>query len=233
MTVGEKVQLANTLNEAPAVWGQISPKNQQAFSMAGATGDNVLMATVFNGQELLKNKLVTAAKPSEYLTVSEDFLGDVYGIQDKSAILEAAKAHYASTTGNVDVFDTNAWETSLSAVTGGIGEVNGNKVELPRGVDEDTFDDFIEEYSGLQVEALGGVLGFTDNQAANVIQNGKIKSIGANKYIVMTDKAQALFKKDGEPLVIEFTAEVQAQQEAAKFIKAKTVESAILKIRGF
>ena len=233
MTVGEKVQLANTLNEAPAVWGQISPKNQQAFSMAGATGDNVLMSTVFNGQELLKNKLVTAAKPSEYLTVSEDFLGDVYGIQDKSAILEAAKAHYASTTGNVDVFDTNAWETSLSAVTGGIGEVNGNKVELPRGVDEDTFDDFIEEYSGLQVEALGGVLGFTDNQAANVIQNGKIKSIGANKYIVMTDKAQALFKKDGEPLVIEFTAEVQAQQEAAKFIKAKTVESAILKLRGF
>ena len=98
---------------------------------------------------------------------------------------------------------------------------------------EDTFDDFIEEYSGLQVEALGGVLGFTDNQAANVIQNGKIKSIGANKYIVMTDKAQALFKKDGKPLVIEFTAEVQAQQEAAKFIKAKTVESAILKIRGF
>jgi hypothetical protein len=233
MTVAEKVQLANTLNEAPAVWAQISPKNQQAFSMAGATGDNVLMATVFQGQELLKNKLVTAAKPSEYLSVSEDFLGDVYGVQDKTSILEAAKAHYASTAGNVDVFDIDAWENSLSAVTGGIGEVNGNKIELPRGVDEDTFEDFIDEFSGLQVEALGGVLGFTDNQAANVIQNGKIKSVGANKYIVMANESQALFKADGEPLIIEYTQEQQAQQEAKKFVKAKTIESAISKLRGF
>ncbi len=233
MTVAEKVQLANTLNEAPAVWAQISPKNQQAFSMAGATGDNVLMGTVFQGQELLKNKLVTAAKPSEYLSVSEDFLGDVYGVQDKAAILEAAKAHYAATTGNVDVFDADAWENSLSAVTGGIGEVNGNKVELPRGVDEDTFEDFIDEFSGLQVEALGGVLGFTDNQAANVIQNGKIKSVGANKYIVMANESQALFKADGEPLIIEYTQEQRAQQEAKKFVKARTIESAISRLRGF
>ena len=233
MTVAEKVQLANTLNNAPAVWAQISPKNQQAFSMAGATGDNVLMSTVFQGQELLKNKLVTAAKTSDYLPVTDDYLSDVYGVQDKAAIIESAKAHYAATTGNVDVFDGNAWETSLSAVTGGIAEVNGNKVELPRGVDEDTFEDFIDEFSGLQVNALGGVLGFSDNQAANQIQTGKIKSIGANKYIVMTNESQALFKADGEPLIIEYTAEAQAQQEAQKFIQAKTIESSISKIRGF
>lgn len=233
MTIQEKVQLANTLNSAPAVWGQISPKNQQVFSMAGATGDNVLMATVFTGQELLKEKLVSAAKPSEYLSVSDEFLSDVYGIQDKSSILEAAKAHYAATAGNVDVFDQDAFETSLSAVTGGIGEVNGNKVELPRGVDEDTFEDFIDEFSSEQVESIGGILGFTDNQAANVIQNGKIKSVGANKYIVMANETQALFKTDGTPLIIEFTAEAQAQQEAKKFIKAKTIESAISKIRSF
>ena len=233
MTVAEKVQLANTLNQAPAVWSQISPKNQQAFSMAGATGDDVLMATVFNGQELLKEKLVTPAKSSDYLSVSDDFLGDVYGVQDKSAILESAKAHYASTVGNSDVFDSDAWEDSLSAVTGGIGEVNGNKLELPRGVDEDTFEDFIDEFSGAQVEALGGALGFDNNQAANQIQNGKIKSVGANKYIVMTNESQALFKADGTPLIIEYTAEQQAQQEAVKFMKSKTIESSISKLRSF
>ena len=110
---------------------------------------------------------------------------------------------------------------------------NGNKIELPRGVDEDTFEDFIDEFSGLQVGLLGGVLGFDDNQAANAIQNGKIKSVGANKYIIMTNESQALFKKDGEPLIIEFTAEAQAQQEARKFIKSKTIESSISKLRGF
>ncbi|MDG1997041.1 MAG: hypothetical protein P8J14_11140 [Emcibacteraceae bacterium] len=233
MTVAEKVQLAGTLNEAPAVWNQISPKNQQAFSMAGATGDNVLMTTVFQGQELIKNKLVSAPKAADYLSISDDFLSDVYGIQDKSAIIEAAKAHYAATAGNVDVFDADAFEDSLSAVTGGIGEVNGSKVELPRGVDEDSFEDFINEFSGAQVAGLGGVIGFDDNQAANAIQNGKIKSIGANKYIVMTNGSQALFKNDGEPLIIEFTSEAVAQQEAKKFIKSKTIESGISKLRSF
>lgn len=219
MTVPEKVVLATTLNEAPAVWGQISPKNQQAFSMAGATGDRVLMATVFSGQELLKNKLVTPAKSSDYLPVSDEYLSDVYGTQDKAAILEAAKAHYASTAGNVDVFDEDAFETSLGAVTGGIGEVNGGKVELPRGVGEDAFEDFVDSFTPSQVGKLGGVTGFTDEQAALAIQNGKIKSIGANKYIVMTGDSQALFTKKGEPLTIEFTPEAQAEQQAANFAK--------------
>ncbi len=233
MTVAEKVQLANTLNSSPAVWAQISPKNQQVFPMAGASGDNVLMATVFKGQELLSSKLVTAAKPSEYLSVSDKYLADVYGIQDKAAIIETAKAHYAATAGNTDMLDEEAWKTSLNAVTGGIGDVNGNKVELPRGVDEDTFEDFISNYSASQVDALGGVLGFTKEQAANVIQDGIIKSVGANKYIVMVNGTQALFKADGTPFIIEYTQEQQAQQEAKKFVKAKTIEASISKLRSF
>lgn len=233
MTVQEKVQLATTLNQAPAVWGQISAKNQPAFSMAGATGDTALMTAVFKGQELLAEKLVTAPKSADYLPVLDDFVGDVYGVQDKAAILEAAKNHYAATADDGGEFDSSAFEDSLSAVTGGIGEINGFKVELPRGTNEDTFEEFIDEFTPSQVEKLGGVLGFTNEEAAELIQNGRIKNVGANKYIIMTNDTQSLFKPDGTPLTIEWTEQAMADIKAEKFIKRRKISESISLLRSF
>lgn len=233
MTTGQKVQLAQTLNESPSVWGQIAPKSQQVFSMAGATGDKDLMSIVFKGQELLKNKVVKAPSNTDYLMVTDEYLGDVYDPADKAATIEAAKAHYAATAGNQVVFDETAWDESLSAVTGGISEINGHKLELPRGVDEDNFENFIDSFSPDDVETFGGVMGYTKEQAAEVIQDARIKSIGSNEYVVMTNDVQALFKSNGEPFILSFTPEVQAKQEAKAFTKAKTIESGINKLRGF
>lgn len=233
MTVAEKVQLAKTLNQAPSVWGQISAKNQPAFSMAGATGDTALMAAVFKGQELLAEKLVTAPKSADYLPVLDNFVGDVYGVQDKAAILEAAKNHYAATANDGGVFDSGKFKESLSAVTGGIGEINGFKVELPRGTDENTFEDFIDGFTPSRVERLGGVLGFTNEEAAELIQDGRIKNIGANKYIIMTNDTQSLFKPDGTPLTIEFNEQAKADIEAEKFIKRRKISESIDLLRSF
>ncbi|MCP4879451.1 MAG: hypothetical protein GY905_02815, partial [Gammaproteobacteria bacterium] len=241
MPIQEKIQLAQTLNESPSVWGQIAPKNQQVFSMAGATGDKNLMGIVFRGQELLKNKVVQAPSNNDYLTVTDKYLGDVYDPTDKAATIEAAKAHYAATAGNQAVFNETAWDESLAAVTGGISEINGHKLELPRGVDEDSFENFIDSFSPGDVETFGGVIDYTNEQAAEVIQDAKIKSIGSNEYVVITGvrgagsarQVQALLKPNGEPFVLSFTPEVQAKQEAKAFLKAKTIESGINKLRGF
>jgi len=189
--------------------------------MAGATGDKNLMSIVFRGQELLKNKVVQAPSNTDYLMVTDEYLGDVYDPTDKAATIEAAKAHYAATAGNQAVFDEAAWDESLAAVTGGISEINGHKLELPRGVDEDSFENFIDSFSPSDVETFGGVMGYTNEQAAEVIQDAKIKSV------------QALFKANGEPFVLSFTPEVQAKQEAEAFLKAKTIGSGIDKLRGF
>jgi len=213
--------------------GQIAPKNQQVFSMAGATGDKNLMSIVFRGQELLKNKVVKAPSNTDYLMVTDKYLGDVYDPTDKAATIEAAKAHYAATAGNQVVFNETAWDESLAAVTGGISEINGHKLELPRGVDEDSFENFIDSFSASDVETFGGVMGYTDEQAAEAIQDARIKSIGSNEYVVMTNDVQALFKANGEPFVLSFTPEIQAKQEAKVFLKAKTIESGINKLRGF
>ncbi len=221
MTVDEKVILATTLNEAPDVWGQISEKNQSVFAMAGATGDKQLMSLVFKGQELLNEKLVTPISSEYYLPVLDDYLGDVYGTQDKSAILQTAKNHYAATSNDEGIFDEDAFEDSLNAVTGGIGEINGYKLELPRGTDEDDFEDFIESFTPSEVEKLGGVAGYTNEEAAESIQDGRIKSIGANKYVVMVNDVQALFKQDGNPLVIEWSEEAMSNIRAESFVLNK------------
>lgn len=234
MTVAEKVQLANTLNEAPAVWGQISAKNQPAFSMAGATGDVPFMSAVFKGQELLINKLVVAPKSADYLPVLDDFVGDVYGVQDKKAILEAAKNHYVATADDGGIFDESAFEESLAATTGGIAEINGFKIELPRGTDEDTFDDFIDEFTPQQVESMGGALGFTNEEAAELIQDARLKNVGANKYIAMSNDNQAIFKADGTPLIIEWTEQASADIQATRFLqKKRTITEAIDSLRSF
>jgi hypothetical protein len=234
MTVGEKVQLATTLNQAPAVWGQISEKNQPAFSMAGATGDIPFMSAVFKGQELLANKLVTAPKSADYLPVLDDFVGDVYGVQDKKAILEAAKNHYVATADDGGEFDSSAFEESLMATTGGIAEVNGFKVELPRGTDEDTFDEFIDEFTPQQVNVMGGVLGFTDEEAALLIQDARLKNVGANKYIAMANENQALFKPDGTPLIIEWSEQATADIQATRLIESRrSISESIDSLRSF
>lgn len=221
MTPVEKTSLANTLNEAPSVWGQIAEKNQPAFAMAGSTGDNQLMMNVFKGQELIAAKLVIAPKRTDYLPTLDDFVEDVYGAQDKSAIVSAAINHYAATANDEGIFDEGKFEESLSAVTGGIGEINGSKLELPRGVEEDDFEDFIDNFTSEEVTKLGGVMGYSAEEAAEAIQNGRIKSIGANKYIVMVNGSQSLFKLDGEPLTLEWTEERAADIKANVFIKSR------------
>ena len=220
MTIPEKVSAAVSLNQAPEIWGKISSKNQMVFSMAGASGDTNLMSNVFKGQELIQKKLVTMPPANDFLLAFNDYVSDVYGIEDKKAVLETAKAHYAATAENDGIFSEDALIDSINAVTGGISEVNGYKVELPRGVTDETFSDYIDNITPEFIGKLGGVASFTDEQAAELIQTSRIKNIGNNKYVVMVNDSQALFKKDGSPLVISYTdenfADALAEKQAAQ-----------------
>lgn len=232
MTTPEKIQLAGTLSTSPEVWGQVSKKQQRVFSLAGATGDVNLMATVFKGQDLIDGGLVKTPTPAEFLPVLNDTVEDIYGADDKQSVLQAAVAHYAATVEDPTVFDGSAFESSIEAVTGGIGEVNGFKIELPRGVSEDDFDDFIDSYTEETVARLGGVVGFTDAEAAERIQDSRIKSVGDNKYIVMVDGSSALFTKDGEPLIISFDPGVLANMTAERAVRRRKQAQELRRFRS-
>lgn len=224
MTPQDKVQLALTFQDTPGVWGQLDSKNAGAFAMAGATGDQMVMSEVFKGEELIKNKLVKNLSPNDYLAEFDDLVEGVYEPSDRRALLDSALKYYASTSASAidGVFDSGDFQNAVQAVSGGIGNVNGFKIELPRGVDEDTFDDFIDELQPETIEAMGGIANFTNEDAVDAIQAGRIRSVGNNEYIIetggggfFTDKAvTTLFGANGEPFIFSYKPDEAAKNNA-------------------
>ena len=167
---------------------------------------------MFKGQDLIDNKLNLPLKRDEYMPVFNDLVEDVYGSDDKRAILNSVMAHYA-VTGDQELFDDSDVEAAIEAITGGISEINGYKLELPRGVREDDFEDFIDNFSSNDVVSMGGVSGYTPIQAQKAIQDGQIKSVGANQYHVLVDGLKLMNAK-GSPLTLIYTKEVEAKKKA-------------------
>lgn len=220
MTVDEKMALANTLSQAPTLWGELDKNNQKAFAMAGAIGDPNVMRAVFTGQELIKEKLVQVPSKQDYLATFEDYVQDVYGTDDKAAIMQAAIAHYSAIQIPGEVFDSGLFEESLSAVAGTMEEVNGFRTVMPRGVDPDQFETFIDNIDADYIESIGGVANMTTEMAVDVIKNSRLYATGENFYEVRVNGMQSLTKKDGTPLVISYTPEaaggVSARDQARR-----------------
>lgn len=207
MTPAEKVVLAETLAIAPELWGDIAKKGGGTFAMAGASGDRDVMNTVFTGQELINSKLVTPIKSSDYLGDFTDMVGGVYGAEDAMNVKNASLAYYA--TMGAEDYDPDLFEQAIAAVTGGIGEINGFKIELPRGVEEERFEDYIDQMQPETVSSMGGVRGMTDEEAAELISRSALKGVKSGSYIVESNFG-TLFKPDGTPFILEWKDDEEA-----------------------
>jgi hypothetical protein len=226
MTVPEKIQLANTLSAAPAVWGQLAKKQAGVFTMAGATGDDNLMGAVFKGQELLAAKLAVAPKSSDYLTDFQESIEGVYGTDDAKDIMNSVVAHYASTHSDGD-YNSGDFEASIQAVTGGIGKINGFKVELPRGVDDDEFQDFIDDLQPETIEAMGGMQGFSSERAIEMIQAGRLQGVKSGVYTVNMNGRSFESKSNPDQLfTIEWDADMAAKNDAILLSKRRASNKA-------
>jgi len=231
MSPTDKTQLAMTLGDAPAVWKQLDAKNAGLFAMTGAIGDPSIMENVFKGQELIKSGLSSTISKADYLPEFDDIVGSVYVGKDRRDMLSASMAYYAATADNPD-FDSSDFEDAVQAVSGGIAKINGNKIELPRGVDEDDFDDFIDEFSPTSVEVFGGVWGMKNEEAAELIQKSALVSVGANQYNVRLDDGSRLFSAAGDkPLVISFDAELLEADQTAVNTRRAIIDAEVMAIK--
>ena len=201
MTVPEKVALAETLSIAPNLWGDISKKGGGTFAMAGATGDANIMGQVFKGQEMLDNKLAVPLKASDFLADFNDSTAGVYGTEDAMNLKNAVLAYYA-TTGETE-YDSSTFEEALQAVSGGIVDINGFKVEQPRGVDPDVFEDFIDDMHPETVAQMGGIRGMTDDEAAETIRRSRLVGVKSGAYTVESDFG-TLLNPDGTTFILEW-----------------------------
>jgi hypothetical protein len=189
--------------------------------MAGATGDMPVMSAIFKGQELLKQKLVKALKQDDYLANFNKAVEGVYGPQDRRAILDAVLSHYSSTSSNAinGTYNNSDFEASLGAVTGGIAKVNGFKLELPRGVSDDDFNDYLDDLQPETIEDMGGIANYSNDAAIEAIQQGRIRSVGANKYMVETNGG-TLFGNDGKPFIFSYSVDVATTNTALAGVRS-------------
>ena len=226
MTVTEKIALAETLQQAPEIWGTIAGKNQAVFSQAGAIGDRNIMQRVFEGQEAIALKTVQSPSARDYLSPFEDYVGNVYGLEDKAATRDAALAYYAATqTPGLD-FDKDLFIDSIEAVTGGIAKVNGFKTQLPRGIDDNQFNEFIDAIDQQFIDENGG-LGFIDPVTGTrnpypetyineVIKNSEVTNKNNSEYLFTNGSSVFVRMDNGQPFTFSYDVNVVARQKANK-----------------
>ena len=143
MTVAEKMSMAQSLNEDPAVWNTISKVGDPLFAMIGATNDMTVQKTALKGQEMVAQDQAKLPSFQNYIGVADDYLGpvgEVYQSENRGLVIQAALNHYAKSNPDPSIFDKGAFEDSLAAITGGIGTFNKGKYQLPRDVTEDQFE---------------------------------------------------------------------------------------------
>jgi len=195
----EKAQVALGMNAMPPqVWSQIADKEEGLFAMASAIGDSQIAINVFEGQTLLRDKLVEMPTPLEQLDIVNETLGNVYGEADRKDIIDSARAYYAATVSDRNFYDENQFASALQKITGGITEINGTKIQLPRNVNENEFDQIINNFSADMVERFGGVQGMTNEEAAELIRDLPLENNGNNAYFPK-QAGQTIIGGNGEP----------------------------------
>jgi len=225
MTVPEKIVLAKTLQQAPEIWGSIAGKNQAVFAQVGAIGNEDIMHRVLSGQEAIAMKNVTPPTRSEYLAPFEDYVGNVYGAEDRAATAQAAIAYYAATQTPGEDFDVDMFVDAVKAVTGGISEVNGYKTQLPRGVDADRFVEFIDAIDPQFIEENGGLgyiedpltlkkVSYPETYINKVIKNSQVTNDDNTKYLFTNGSSVFVRMDNGQPFMFSYDATVIARERA-------------------
>ena len=216
MTVAEKMSMAQSLNEDPAVWNTISKVGDPLFAMIGATNDMTVQKTALKGQEMVAQDQAKLPSFQNYIGVADDYLGpvgEVYQSENRGLVIQAALNHYAKSNPDPSIFDKGAFEDSLAAITGGIGTFNKGKYQLPRDVTEDQFEKMLDRVNEDWLETYGGIGMMTVNQAIKQVKNARVVSVPNNKseYNLVTGDGVLMVNKNGNAFTFKYDESVVTQ----------------------
>lgn len=216
------IALLPLAGDYPQVYEQIAGKNGELFAMAGAITATTAMASpvnvpdlsiskaIFDGMEIREQPGYVHPPKKQAAAIFEEITGDAYkrSPNDYTTMMEASLSHYAATrksrAEDIDqgVFE-DEFENSILAVSGGIGEYNDHKFELPRDLDQKQFEAIIDGMTPrmLRLFAPNGIDGYTDEQAIEKIQSSQITNGGLGFYYPTNPGTyQAFLKSNGQPV---------------------------------
>jgi hypothetical protein len=185
MSTAELVAVSSALSEAPGIWDQLSNNGQPVYAMAGATGDPNVMSVIVDGKRNLDAGNVKSPSTSDgWMEDFNEYVGNAYGVKDKADMREAALAAYASLNPGDD-YSPDKFKEALDIVSGGVAEINGSKVEIPRGFagGVDAFEDYMDNYSEADIQ--GTMTGHTPERTAEVIRQSELRGTKEGPYLVI------------------------------------------------
>jgi len=148
-------------------------------------------------------------------------------------VIEAARALYVRknkglSQSTVDSVDPDKIESILNQITGGVLEINGVKIIAPeRGINEDMFEDRLEELRPNDLNAMGGVWGEDAQNAVEDVQKATFISIGKGIYHVVLsdpgDPKEFLLNKHGDIFVFKYDAKAGKPETWAEGITEKDI----------
>jgi len=228
MAPTEKAALAISLPGNVRTFEQLDKKNASLFAMVAARGDEDIANAVFLGEELIKTKQFTLPKKDEYMEAVQDYLGDVdevYSVGNRAVTIQAALNYYASMGGNE--YDDDNFKKALEAVTGGIGEVNGKKIELPKGIGAGDMEDLMSSLQQKTLDKLGGLM---HPYPIEDVRDFRLKSLGDGRYNIMNGNI-TLPGKDGEAFILNVDQELINSNHMTSQSKSKFLRDEIDKAR--
>ena len=205
LTPIEKVNLSLAIGSDSTLWGQLSDKtNQGVFAQMAALGNSKVMETVFLGQERESqpNQQFRSITPTEYLDKFNSIVGDVFGPNDASNVIQTALYHYYGN--NTGGYDPDKFELSVQAVTGGIGKTRGYKVELMPNVSADNLDEYFVSLTTEDLEKMN----INDSPTLkNSLNKGQIKSVGLGQYQLFGTDGMVILDNKNNPFIFEIDEE--------------------------
>ena len=248
MDASERTDLANSFSPSSNIFAQLDEKGQGLFAFASSIGDEAVMKEIFLGMDIV-NEGTQGKLPEGYKDIFNDVVGNSLPAGAARQVLDAAIALEAY---NKELSTPDTLKDSIQRASGGIKEINNHKVLLPRGVDKNTFEDYIDDFTPENVESFGGILNHTPEQAARAVSNGRIISLGSNRYGVMIGKDKNItatipnnnpllkpqpfifsYRQPEMPKMPSINDEVSTysvEEESAKFAKDRSATGALDKL---
>lgn len=229
MLVRDAQAFSMIADKYPQIWEQLAGQGRgkaSQFAMAGAVNDIPVATAIFQGQFKIDEGAPLPNK-NELYSIYKNKVGDLYELpgsfgENDALVFRAALAHYAETRTSPETQIgsdvTSEFQASIDAVTGGVGEYNNFTYQLPRGMEEDDFNNAIERFgiASLEYMAPEGLIGFTpdqyggENGALAVLKRSRIRSISSNTYQPQLENGQpALTLANGQPLQFQMTDELR------------------------
>ena len=238
-TIMEKAQLLQTLvegfgDDAQGIMKQMFDKDAPEYVLVGELlieGHVGLPADILEGMDLIEKGLVNV--PAGLDKEIRIRLGDAAQENPPYAqmVIEAARALYVrknkgltdETAGELSGEVENKIDLILDQITGGVLEINGVNIIAPkRGINEDMFEDRLEDLQPNDLNAMGGVYidaykknyfdlpSETMTDVIELVQDATFISIGKGIYHVVIsepgDPKEFLLNKHGEKFVFKYDA---------------------------